>query len=55
MYELRNIHAVALLIALCALAREESRGAHYRMDFPVPRAEFEKHSLVSRGNEVTFR
>jgi L-aspartate oxidase len=55
MYELRNIHAVALLIALCALAREESRGAHFRMDFPTPRAEFEKHSLVSRGNEVTFR
>ena len=36
MYELRNIHAVALLIARCALAREESRGAHFRMDFPTP-------------------
>ncbi len=55
MYELRNIHTVALLIARCALAREESRGAHFRMDFPTPRADFEKHSLVSRGNEVTFR
>jgi L-aspartate oxidase len=55
LYELRNIHTVALLIAHCALAREESRGAHFRVDFPTPRAEFEKHSLVSRGNEVIYR
>ena len=55
MFELRNIHAVALLIARCALARQESRGAHFRSDFPAPRVEFAKHSLVSRGNEVTFR
>ena len=33
--ELRNMHLVALLIARCALAREESRGAHYRTDFPA--------------------
>lgn len=46
-YELRNIHAVAQLIARCALAREESRGGHYRSDFPIKRVEFEKHSLIS--------
>jgi L-aspartate oxidase len=55
MYELRNIHAVALLIARCALAREESRGAHFRLDFPTTRPEFEKHSFIARGNEVAFR
>ena len=33
-FELRNIHRWSL-IARCALAREESRGAHYRMDFPT--------------------
>jgi L-aspartate oxidase len=54
-FELRNIHTVALLIARCALARQESRGAHFRSDFPVPRPEFEKHSLVARGSEVTYR
>jgi len=54
-FELRSIHAVALLIARCALAREESRGAHFRIDFPAPRPEFEKHSHVTNGAEVTFR
>jgi L-aspartate oxidase len=48
-YELRNIHAVAELIARCALAREESRGGHYRSDFPSKSLEFEKHSLISRA------
>jgi len=33
-YEERNILDVARLIAHCALAREESRGAHQREDFP---------------------
>jgi L-aspartate oxidase len=52
--ELRNMHTVALLIARCALARQESRGAHYRTDFPESRPEFQKHSLVSKDHEVTF-
>jgi L-aspartate oxidase len=43
--ELRNIHQVAGLIAKAALWREESRGAHYRTDFPVKRDEFLKPSL----------
>ena len=54
LYERRNMHAVALLIAHCALAREESRGAHYRTDFPEKREEFQKHSVVARGEAVRF-
>jgi L-aspartate oxidase len=53
-FELRNMHAVALLIARCALAREESRGAHYRADFPEKREAFAKHSLVSKTNAIRF-
>ena len=52
--EIRNIHQVALLIARCALAREESRGAHFRTDFPASRPEFEKHSVISRGAGIQF-
>jgi L-aspartate oxidase len=54
-FELRNMHTVALLIARCALAREESRGAHYRADFPEKKESFAKHSLLSRTTTVTFR
>ena len=52
--EARNIRQVALLIARCALAREESRGAHFRTDFPAKHAEFEKHSLISRDAGIRF-
>jgi L-aspartate oxidase len=45
--ELRNMHQVAGLIARCALWREESRGAHYRTDFPDKRPEFARASRVS--------
>jgi L-aspartate oxidase len=52
--ELANLHAVAELIVLSALAREESRGAHYRNDFPKrDDLHFAKHSVV-RGEEVSF-
>ena len=45
-FELRNIHQVASLISLAALAREESRGGHYRIDFPHKSPAFEKHSVI---------
>jgi L-aspartate oxidase len=51
-YELRNMHIVSTLIARCALAREESRGGHYRSDFPHKRPEFQKHSIVSLHHGV---
>jgi L-aspartate oxidase len=52
--EARNIAQVALLIARCALAREESRGAHFRTDFPAKRPEFEKHSVISKDAGIRF-
>jgi aspartate oxidase len=53
-FELRNIHTVATLIARCALAREESRGGHHRVDFPESRTEFQKHSQIDKHTAVTF-
>ena len=44
--ELRNMHEVAALIARAALWREESRGAHYRCDFPEKREEFLRPSVL---------
>ena len=55
-YELRNLHTLALLIARSALAREESRGSHYRADFPYRDDDtFRKHSLVAKAREVSFQ
>jgi L-aspartate oxidase len=53
--EASNMRLVALLIASCALAREESRGAHFRTDFPEKRDEFARHSFVIKDADVTFR
>ncbi len=51
----RNMRDVALLIARTALARKESRGAHYRTDYPEKSAAFARHSIVRRGRAVEFR
>ena len=54
-HELRNLHSLSLLITRSALAREESRGSHYRSDFPYRNDEdFSKHSEVQRGKEIGF-
>ncbi len=45
-FELRNMHQVASLISRAALAREESRGGHYRTDFPHKSPAFQKHSII---------
>ncbi len=46
-FELRNMHQVATLISLAALCREESRGGHYRVDFPQKFPAFQKHSAIN--------
>lgn len=54
-HELQNLHSLALLIARAALARTESRGSHYRSDYPYRDDEdFNKHSAVSKGKDITF-
>jgi len=53
-YEAANLHLVAKLVAQSALAREESRGAHYRVDYSDrDNKKFLKHSIV-RGTKVAF-
>jgi L-aspartate oxidase len=49
-FEARNLQIAGLLVARSALAREESRGAHYRTDFPDHNeAKFRKHSVITAG------
>jgi L-aspartate oxidase len=51
-WEMRNLHTLTTLIARAALAREESRGAHQRVDFPATSPAFEKHSHQRKGVET---
>jgi L-aspartate oxidase len=39
-------HLLARLIAQSALAREESRGSHFRADFPLERDVFDRHVVL---------
>jgi L-aspartate oxidase len=53
-FEGRNLQIVGRLVARSALAREESRGAHYRTDYPDHNdAKFKKHSVVG-GEKIKF-
>ena len=54
-HESRNILEVARIIAQCASARQESRGAHYRSDFPLKdQASSAKHSFAAKDAQVFF-
>jgi L-aspartate oxidase len=48
----RNFVTLAGLVARAALWREESRGGHFRTDFPEPRAEFQLHSIQKLDSEI---
>jgi L-aspartate oxidase len=53
-YEANNIWQTGALITRSAMARLESRGAHYRTDYPEhDDVKFKKHSIVA-GPKVRF-
>jgi len=48
----RNFVTLASLVARAALWREESRGGHFRTDFPEQHEEFRVHSIQKAGAEI---
>jgi len=55
-WEIDNLLDISMVTAQAALNRRESRGGHFRNDFPERKDEFNYHTLVSMTNfgEVTF-
>jgi L-aspartate oxidase len=49
----RNFVTLAQLVARSAMWREESRGGHYRTDFPVQRDAFRLHSIQRIGEQLS--
>ncbi|MEQ1645423.1 MAG: FAD-binding protein, partial [Pyrinomonadaceae bacterium] len=49
----RNFVTLARLVATAALWREESRGGHYRSDFPEQRDEYKVHSIQRLGEDIS--
>jgi aspartate oxidase len=45
---------VPRLVAECALHRRESRGVHFRADFPFEDAELAAHTVLHQGQEPSF-
>jgi len=50
-YQVSNMATIARLVIESALEREESRGAHYRTDFPETRDEWVRHIVRKVDNE----
>jgi L-aspartate oxidase len=51
--ELRNLQTIGELIIQSALAREESRGAHFRNDFPARNDQkFGSHSMIQKEGKL---
>ena len=55
-WEIDNLLDISMVTAQAALNRRESRGGHFRDDFPERKDEFNHHTLVSMTNfgEVAF-
>lgn len=51
-YPQSSVIATASLLVKSALARRESRGAHYRTDYPVADPQFAKDTLLSKEHVV---
>jgi L-aspartate oxidase len=48
-WQATNLHLVASAITAAALAREETRGSHWREDFPEPADAWRGHVIMSMG------
>jgi len=56
-WELENLLGISMIMTQAALRRKESRGGHFRIDFPERKNEFNYHTLASMSEygKVSFK
>ena len=53
--EFKNLLQVSLLVTISAITRKESRGSHFRLDYPNQNEDYEKNSLIINSkNAIEF-
>ena len=48
--EFKNMIEVSIHVCICALNRKESRGSHFRLDYPNQDINYEKNSFIMKEN-----
>ncbi|EDP74189.1 succinate dehydrogenase, partial [Hydrogenivirga sp. 128-5-R1-1] len=51
-YYIKDLLYLAKLIVLSAKNREESRGVHYRNDFPHEKDKYKKHTIIDNKEKI---
>ncbi|WP_051412016.1 L-aspartate oxidase [Halonatronum saccharophilum] len=51
-FEVKNLLILAQLMTKAALIRKESRGAHFRKDYPEKKQTFQKHIVLKKVNHI---
>ncbi|NPA52299.1 MAG: L-aspartate oxidase [Aquificae bacterium] len=51
---LKDIINLSKAVTISALGREESRGVHYRKDFPQEQKEFKKHTILNKNLKINL-
>jgi L-aspartate oxidase len=54
-FEYKNMLTLSLLMIKSVILRKESRGAHFRIDYPTSKQEWKKHIIWEKGKEVIYR
>ena len=49
--EFKNTLDLSIIVAKCSLLRKESRGSHYRLDYPFESVDYSKNSLIKKEND----
>jgi succinate dehydrogenase/fumarate reductase flavoprotein subunit len=52
--EFKNLLEISELILISAIGRDESRGAHFRVDAPHPDKKFEVHTIIDADGVISY-